>query len=644
MKFKVAFIVWLLLSSFSLRAEPLVITDVSQLDFSGDFTHALNFNGSGIQTIGDATFANVNAAGTGAPAGVTITNFNVNTTWGGASNLGTSADSNTLENVMRTIIWSARLNPGQISLPVIKDDRYRLQLLFSEGCCNNRHYTVDVEDKLSDVVAGTSVGGTVWMASSTQGYAWITEFDATDNLLEIDFSRLPPGDTNYHISGLTLERIPNPSLTLIKNPTNDSGGTALPNDFQLTVDGNSVDSGVSNTYPANTPLVINETQLSGYKFVSITGKGCPANLGDTITLNDGDDITCTITNNDGELGYTMSKASATPSTNLGSNTTITDTGDTIEYTFTFVNTGAFDLINLAVQDPLFGAGNICTIASLPVGATDNTSCVLNHTLTQANVDAGSLLNTATSSAYAPDGTTTVAEDNTANDNSVTTTITQYPRLSIVKSDADLTGGDLDNTGDVTLGDILTYTVTATNEGNINLTNVIVSDPKLTGSSFTCPTLAPGSTCVLTGTHEVSTDEATIGEVVNVAGVTSNEITTSVSSNQVTTPVAVAVNLTVSKTVNNPSPNAGDTITFSLLVENLGPGTAIDVLVTDIIPLGFTYVAGSMTGISPTVANITADESTPTTGSGLRWTVSTLSAAPAADSSTVLTFQAVVNTP
>ncbi len=196
------------MASFSVKAEPLVITDVSQLDFSGDMIYAINFNGSGSQIIEDASFVNVNASGGGSPAGVTVTNFNSLALWGGASNLGTSADNNTLENIMRGLIWSNGLDPGGIQLPVTSGGNYRLQLMFSEGCCNNRHYDIDVEDKLSDTVAGISVGGTVWQSSATQGYAWSTEFIATDNLLDIEFSRNPPGDTNYHISGLTLELIP----------------------------------------------------------------------------------------------------------------------------------------------------------------------------------------------------------------------------------------------------------------------------------------------------------------------------------------------------------------------------------------------------------------------------------------------------
>jgi hypothetical protein len=87
------------------------------------------------------------------------------------------------------------------------------------------------------------------------------------------------------------------TLTLTKNVINDGGGSALPNDFNLTVNGTPVDSGVANIFDAGIELVINETQLTDYMFVDITPDlDCPDNIGETIILSDSDNITCTITN------------------------------------------------------------------------------------------------------------------------------------------------------------------------------------------------------------------------------------------------------------------------------------------------------------------------------------------------------------
>ena len=90
-----------------------------------------------------------------------------------------------------------------------------------------------------------------------------------------------------------------PKLTLVKSVTKNNGGTAGVNDFGLTIGGVSVTSGEIKTLLANTPYAINEAGLTGYTFVSITGNAkCPTNLGGTINLAPGDDITCTITNDD----------------------------------------------------------------------------------------------------------------------------------------------------------------------------------------------------------------------------------------------------------------------------------------------------------------------------------------------------------
>ncbi len=90
-----------------------------------------------------------------------------------------------------------------------------------------------------------------------------------------------------------------PTLTLTKVVVNDNGGGAFPDDFDLTVGGSPVLSGVTNSYPANQALAINETLVPGYSFVGITGNAkCPSVLGGTVTLDEGENISCTITNDD----------------------------------------------------------------------------------------------------------------------------------------------------------------------------------------------------------------------------------------------------------------------------------------------------------------------------------------------------------
>ena len=93
-------------------------------------------------------------------------------------------------------------------------------------------------------------------------------------------------------------------------------------------------------------------------------------------------------------------------------------------------------------------------------------------------------------------------------------------------------------------------------------------------------------------------------------------------------------LIINKTVSDPEPEVGSTITFTLNINNTGPDDATDIVINDLIPSGFTY-AGSIAGGS------SQDDATPDSGSGLEWTISSL----AAGAPTVsLTFTATVNTP
>lgn len=85
------------------------------------------------------------------------------------------------------------------------------------------------------------------------------------------------------------------SITLTKVVT--GGGPLGSQDFNMTINGNHVDSGLAKAVDSNYANVIDETPVAGYSFVSITGDSeCPSSLGGTATLYEGQNIACTITN------------------------------------------------------------------------------------------------------------------------------------------------------------------------------------------------------------------------------------------------------------------------------------------------------------------------------------------------------------
>ena len=88
-----------------------------------------------------------------------------------------------------------------------------------------------------------------------------------------------------------------PVITLVKNVI----GSALPTDFIMRVNGVPVPSGNSKSVTSNTGHIISEDDKADYTFTSMTGIGsqgslCPTSLDSTVTLNEGEVITCTITN------------------------------------------------------------------------------------------------------------------------------------------------------------------------------------------------------------------------------------------------------------------------------------------------------------------------------------------------------------
>ena len=151
--------------------------------------------------------------------------------------------------------------------------------------------TAVVYPAVSSVQITVPVGnaGTVYTAREIG----VTGYEATfggDCSLTTHKVTLLPGDVK---SCAITNRDLVANITLIKVV---QGGTALPEDFELTVDGTIVPQNASFGVTSNSAHAINENPQPGYHFVSMTGAGCPASLGGTATLNEGQSIACTITN------------------------------------------------------------------------------------------------------------------------------------------------------------------------------------------------------------------------------------------------------------------------------------------------------------------------------------------------------------
>ncbi|MDP4157739.1 MAG: hypothetical protein Q8929_19095, partial [Bacillota bacterium] len=255
-------------------------------------------------------------------------------------------------------------------------------------------------------------------------------------------------------------------------------------------------------------------------------------------------------------------------------------GDVLTYTVSATNTGNVALTNVHVSDPLT-TPNAKTCANVAVGA----SCVLNGTYTVTATDAsnGTINNTgqATSNEFCGDGCTYFS----ASLNTSIATPSNNPAISVLKQLTNNADGD--DSGTVTLGDVLTYTVTATNTGSIALTNVHVSDPLTTPSAITCATVAVGATCVLSGTHTVTATDVSNGSIDNTGSATASPLPGSFSSS-ISTPVAGGnAAMTVAKVLasnadgdDSGTVTLGDVLTYTVTATNTGSIALTNVHVSD----------------------------------------------------------------
>ena len=192
------------------------------------------------------------------------------------------------------------------------------------------------------------------------------------------------------------------------------------------------------------------------------------------------------------------------------------------------------------------------------------------------LDFDSLPNTATIGDDGNNGPDPTPENNESGTN---TPINIDPGLEIVK---ELT----DAPDPIVAGSVLEYTITATNVGNLTLTNVVVTDDLITptGGTTPCASVAPGGTCTLIGTYPVTSDDVENGQIINNAEADSDEtepvdtsITTPVPQNPALDLVKEAV---LDDTNGNGLGDVGETINYTITTTNTGDVTLNNVVVLD----------------------------------------------------------------
>ena len=173
----------------------------------------------------------------------------------------------------------------------------------------------------------------------------------------------------------------------------------------------------------------------------------------------------------------------------------------------------------------------------------------------------------------------------------------------------------------TVNDVLTYTVTIQNTGNVLATNVIFQDPIPTGTTFitnsvtvdgisqpganpatgfTVANISPGGTRTVTFQVRV-TSTPSGGTIANRGNISANFVVIPnqppITINRQTNTVVTQVNtggLNVIKEVNTTQAAVGDTLTYTIAVQNTGNVPLTNVLFQDTISSAVSFVANSVT--------------------------------------------------
>ncbi|TWT13897.1 DUF11 domain-containing protein [Reyranella sp. CPCC 100927] len=275
-----------------------------------------------------------------------------------------------------------------------------------------------------------------------------------------------------------------------------------------------------------------------------------------------------------------------------------DAGDQITYTYAVQNTGNITLLNVSVSDDKLGAITLTSgltdadgdgsADDLAVGAIVTGTATA--TLTQAQLDAGSVTNLATASGTPPTGSNVTDTDTN------TVPVTQTPAIDLTKTNGGIS--DLDANGQ-DAGDQITYTYAVQNTGNVTLFNIAVSDDKLGTITLTSgltdadgdgqvDDLAVGATATGIATATLAQAQIDAGSVTNLATASDTPPTGSnvTDTDTNTVPISQTPAIDLTKTnggisdLDGNGQDAGDQITYTYAVQNIGNVTLFNVAVSD----------------------------------------------------------------
>jgi hypothetical protein len=234
----------------------------------------------------------------------------------------------------------------------------------------------------------------------------------------------------------------------------------------------------------------------------------------------------------------------------------TTLGTVVNYTYTITNIGGLSLeAPFTVTDDLYPTIVNCSGATSPLAPGASTTCTHSHTITQDDLDDGSIINTAT--------VTGNAGANLVTSNPVYATVITHtpPRLTLEKT--------ANPTIATNIGQTITYTYKLRNTGGTILSAPYsVSDNKTSvNCSGTASTIPIGGFVNCTATYNINAGDAGAGSVTNVATAIAKYNTQDITSNQASATVTVNTALAC-----DPRHSILKTTPFGFTIYNYGSST------------------------------------------------------------------------
>lgn len=430
----------------------------------------------------------------------------------------------------------------------------------------------DIGDTLTYTVAFTATGNT--------------------NANNVIFTDVIPNGTTFVLNSLTIDG----TTQVGANPANSVNIGSIPTgttkniSFQVVV----------NTIPASN--VVSNGSSASYQY-TVNPSQSP------VTKNISSNLVSTQINN---ANVTVTKST---------NKQFATIGETISYTILITNSGNTAATNVQLTDPLPNGTiltpgtvtlngvlqNVDSLIALPIGTIPGgATFTLSFQVTVINITAQNpIINNAFASYQYTVNPSLPPTLKTANSNSVTSTI----RLANLHTNKSV------NQTFAEVGDVLTYTFSLTNDGNVAANNVVLSDSIANGTAFVPnsvtinsvaqPGVTPASinigsinanTTITASFQVVITSIPNPNPISNSASISYNFIVdpnaSPVSKNTTSTTTFTQVNdanVISAKTVDREFATVGDILTYTILLTNAGSVSADSPTFVDTNPDGTTFI-------------------------------------------------------